>query len=241
MLSELRHIGYALAAVVCVSLWAYVEMHLPPSTQPTSSESRLVSVEREVQGVVQALDAFSIARNSVAPIYQQPAISVVREIPGTKGLTDAEIGLILSHLKPTTREVITASSKFVGPSPAPLPSAVPGLSAQEIQAIYEADRAATSSVLADPATHIATTVKVSQEEVQPTRVGSVVSSLGAGLDVSVVRTHHFEMNVGGIVRGVHISPIFQPAWLIPHTSVAVGPAFTFDRGLKAGLSASIHF
>lgn len=241
LLSEMRHIITMLAIIIVASAalftYGYVELHRPVQhTTPVSVVTP--DPAKEVQAIVEAGKALA-ASQGPAPIFAQPAVSVIHDV--VPGLTPGEIAQILQGLKPPTREAVSASSKLVGPSPAPKPTAVAGLTADELAAIEQADKSALTDVLADPKTHIATTVSVTQEEVQPTRVGSLFSVNGAGLDVALVRKGHFEINLGAIVRGTHLFPVIQPAWMLPGTSVSIGPSFSYDHRFIAGVAASVHF
>lgn len=239
LLKEVRSIIWAVAVVAAVGVWGFVELHRPVAhaTTPVASAT---NVAREVQAVVEASKSIAAASGS-APTFSQPAVAVIRDTPGLQGFTPAQIAQILAGLKPPTREVVAVSSKLVGPSPAPTPTAVPGLTADELRAVYQADKAAVSDVLADPQTHIATTVSVTREEVQPTRVGSLFTPNGSGLGFAVARRKHLEINLGAVIRGSHLSPALQAAWLIPHTSVAIGPSVTYDRRAIIGVAATVHF
>lgn len=238
LLNKLEHIVWGLVVLAVVGIWGYVELHRPVNHATPVAVANRTDPAREVQAIVEAGKALA-ASQGPAPIFAQPAVSVIRE--AVPGLSPGQIAQILRGLKPATREVISATSKLVGPSPAPKPSPVGALSADELAALEQADKAALTDVLADPKTHIATTVNVTREAVQPTRIGSMFTVNGSGLDLAVVRRGHFEINLGGIVRGAHISPVIQPAWIITGTEVSVGPSLTYDRHLLAGISATVHF
>lgn len=240
MIAKIHHLFYAVALTVVglatVWAWTYVATHPKPVVRVAKSPSRAASIEREVQAVILADRALSASRGS-APALSAPAVTVIRDIPGMAGFSAGEVAQILAGLKARTKTVVGAH--IVGPKPTSSPAAPPGWTDAQSKALFQADVAATESVLANPQTHIAVTV--SQQEVPPSRVGTIYTPDGSGLDVALFRRGHLEGNVGVIRRASHLSPILAPSWMIPHTSLAVGPYVSYDRRILYGISATVHF
>jgi hypothetical protein len=218
------------AAFCIVAFFVRDLFHKPSGALPPVAAT---PAEREIQAVIDAQKLLAASQGGV-PAYAAPAVAVLHDV--MPGFTGAQIASILGALKPKT--VTVANAKLVGPTPAPTPT--PGaFTAEQIATLYGADKSAVADVLADPQTHIAVTL--SQQEVPVSRVGSMFTSSGAGLGIAVLRHGHWEFNVGAVTRGSHLSPAINPAWMIPHTQLSVGPAFVFDKSLHVGFGATIHF
>ena len=82
---------------------------------------------------------------------------------------------------------------------------------------------------------------MSRKEIAPTRVGSIFTANGAGLGYAAVRKGHFELDLGAVLHGAHLSPIIAPSWLIPHTQLAIGVGIGYDRRVTIGAAATVHF
>jgi hypothetical protein len=217
--------------LVVVAFLVVPLFHHAPAANPSGS-----SLEREVQAVLKVDRSLAAARGG-APLSVQPAVAIIHDVPGLQGFSGAQIAQMLSALKPPTVEVIGAH--LTSPTPAPLPKAPIGWTDAQVKALFAADRSAVASVISDPQTHIAVTV--SRQEVAPTRIGSLFSPIGSGLSYAIVRKKQLELDVGAIQRAGHVSPAFGVGYLIPHTSLSLGPVVTFDNGTKVGASAIVHF
>ena len=226
-------------AVLIVGILAFAYLHHTPPTAPSNTPSKGIStarkIEREVQGVLNADRLLAASRGST-PLFSAPAVNVVRELPGMRGFSGAEIASILGALKPATIEVVRAHLSAL---PIPSPTPPPGWTPAQQAALFATDKAATAAVLADPTTKIAVTV--SRQEVAPTRVGSIFTANGAGLGYAAVRKGHFELELGAVLHGAHLSPVIAPSWLIPHTQLAIGLGIGYDRRVTIGAAATVHF
>lgn len=245
--AKIHHVVYAIALTIvglaATAAFVFVDLHRPPASAQmppvatSSTESRIDRIERELEAVTFAAPRSLAASDGSVPAYAVPAVTVVRDVPGLSGFSPAQVAQILAGLKAPS--VTKIGANLVGPKPKSAPTAPPGWTDAQIGAMSDADVAAIEKVLADPQTHIAVTV--TQEERAPTRVGSMFTPDGSGLAFAAARRGRFEIDLGAIVRGSHLSPALQPAYLIPHTSVAVGPFVGYDRQLLYGLAATVHF
>ena len=220
----------AVGLIVLVGWFLWLS-HQPLHDAKPATESS-ASIVREIAAVIQA-DRVLAASHGGVPLSAGPAVSVIRE--AFPGLSPGEVNAILGALKPTTREVIGATSKIIAPTPSPVPMSSPDAH------LYEIDKAALQDVLNDPNTHIATAVTVTREEVAPSRVGSAFAPNGSGLSYAAFRRGRFEVNLGLNQRNVHLSPSVGFDYLIPHTSLSIGPRVLYDRGAHYGIEAVVHF
>ncbi|NNM92295.1 MAG: hypothetical protein HKL92_03050 [Candidatus Eremiobacteraeota bacterium] len=227
-------------AVLIVGILAFVYLHHATApaggTLAATKPSTAAAIAREIQGAILA-DRLVAAARGTTPMLAAPAVNVVREIPGMRGFSGAEIAAILGALKPKTVEVIGAHLDV--PTPAPSPTAPPGWTSQQQSSLFATDVAATESVLSNPKTKIA--VSVTRAPVPPTRIGSIFTTNGAGLGYAAVRKGQFELDLGAALHGAHLSPIIAPSWLVPHTQLGLGVGLTYDHGLKVGVAATVHF
>ena len=214
--------------------FAYLHHHATPGTL-AAKPSTATAVASEVQAAILA-DRLVAAARGATPLLSAPAVNVVREIPGMRGFSGAEIAAILGALKPKTVEVIGA---HLSAHPMPSPTAPPGWTASQQAALFATDKAATAAVLADPTTKIA--VSVTRAPVPPTRIGSIFTPGGAGLGFAVVRRKQFELDLGAVLHGAHLSPVIAPSWLIPHTQLAIGVGVGYDHRVTIGAAATVHF
>jgi hypothetical protein len=230
--NTLRHALYVLGGVVALFL---VLQHFAPAPEPVHAPVAVFTpspVEHEAQAAIDALKAVAQAKSGVS-VLQQPAVAVIKDTGMVKGLSDAQIAQILSALKPKTVEKVAVGTKVVGPSPAPTPSDA------LMQQIYAADYSATSNALKD--TTIKTDVTISREEIPASRIGSFISASGSGLSFGIVRHKQYELDLAGVERGAHIAPAASVQYLIPHTSLGVGPSVVYDHGARWGIAATVHF
>lgn len=218
--------------IVGIMVFGYLH-HRPPSSALAASVS---ATQREVQGLIQAQKALAASQGST-PLFSAPAVGIVSRIPGLRGFTDAQIAQMLAALKPPTVQVIGARLQtHVHATPPPAPA---GWTQAQTTALVAADRSAVVSVLNDPKTQIRVSVK--RQEVAPTRIGSFFSPTGSGLGYALIRRGHLELDAGIVQRSAHLSPALSFAYLIPHTSLAIGPSVTYDQGAHVGLAAVVHF
>ena len=222
-------------AVLIVGILAFAYLHRQPIHSGTVA-TKTSSVASEVQAAILA-DRMLAAAHGSTPVLSAPAVNVVREIPGFRGFSGAEIAAMLGALKQKTVEVIGA--RLNAPTPAPSPTAPPGWTTQQQSSLFATDVAATESVLSNPKTKIA--VSVTRAPVPPTRIGSIFTTNGAGLGYAAIRRKHFELDLGAVVHGAHLSPVIAPSYLIPGTQLALGLGLTYDRGLHVGVAATVHF
>lgn len=232
----LRHYGTLLiAGTVTVVLGFAALQHFAPPPAPVHDPVAVFSpspVEHETQAVIDALKVVAQSKGQ-ASILEQPAVAVIRDTGMVKGLSDAEIAQILSALKPKTVEKVSVGTNVVGPSPAPTPSDA------IFQQVYAADYAATTKAL--QATTINTNVNISREEIAPSRVGSFISAGGAGLSFGIVRHKQYELDLAGVDVQGHIAPAASVQYILPHTSLSVGPSVIYNHGARYGISAVVHF
>ncbi len=222
-------------AVLIAGIFAFAYLHHHRKVPPSPPIAK-TSATSEIQAAILADRLLAASRGST-PALAAPAVTVVREIPGFQGFSGAEVAAMLGALKQKTVEVIGAHLQ--GPKPIASPSAPPGWTKAQQQALFSTDVAATESVLANPQTKIA--VSVTRQPVPPSRVGSIFTTDGAGLGYAAIRKKHFELDLGAVTHGSHLSPVLAPSWLIPHTQLALGLGLTYDRGLHVGVAATVHF
>jgi hypothetical protein len=228
--ATLRHALYVIGGIVALML---VLRHFAPPPAPIHAPVAVFTpspIEREAQALIN-VDALLAQR--AAPAALAPAITVLKDTGAVGGLTDAQIAQILGALKPKTVEKVAVATALKAPTPAPTPVD------PVMQQIYSADYAATTKALNE--TTIKTDVTISRQEVPPSRVGSFVSAGGSGLSLGLIRHGQYELDVAGVLRGAHIAPAASLQYLIPHTSLGLGPAVIYDHGAHPGIAATIHF
>lgn len=236
--ATIRHIVTVLAAVVFCTLALFAVLkHFAPPPGPVHAPVVVFSpspVEHETQALVDALQAMAQSKGGVS-VLEQPAVAVVRDTGVAKGLSDAQIAQILSALKAKTVEKVAVGSTLVGPSPKPTPSDA------FFQQVYSADYSATTHALQD--TKIKTDVTITREEIAPSRVGSIISSMGSGISYAVIRKHQYEFDLGLVepTTGNHLAGTAAIVYDLPHTQLGIGPSITYAHGLRYGISAVVHF
>lgn len=234
--ATIRHYGTLLvsAAVVIVLGFAILQHFAPPPSVvhgPVAVFSPS-PVEREAQATINALQSIAAAKSGVS-VVQQPAIAVIRDTGLVKGLSDSQVAEILAAFRAKTAEKVAVGTTVVGPSPAPTPTSA------AMQLIYDAAYAADTHALAD--TTIKTSVDITRQEIPPSRVGSFLSAGGSGLSFGIYRHKQYELDLAGVQEDSHISPALSIQYLIPHTSLSVGPSIIYNHGTKAGVAAVVHF
>ena len=228
----LIHGAYILGAIAALFL---ILQHFSPPPAPVHGPVVVFTpspVEHEAQAAIDALQAVAQAKTG-ASVLQQPAIAVIRDSGMVKGLSDAQIAQLLSALKAKTAEKVAVGSKLVGPSPAPTPSDA------FFQQVYSADYTATTHALQD--TKIKTDVSITRQEVPPSRVGSFISAGGSGISFGIYRHKQYELDLAGVSIGTHISPAVSVQYLLPHTSLGIGPSVIYEHGARIGVAATVHF
>ena len=233
LLDRLHHVIWAGTLIALGLIGAFVLLHRP--VQPVHAPSSLAS-HSEIQALVAAQNLFSAARGGT-PAYLQPAVTIIHDLPALRGFTGAQLAQIFAALRPATVEKIGA--RLTTSPPAPLPSAPAGWTKQQLLALDQVDQSALQAVLNNPKTKIAVTV--TRAPIPPTRIGSILSPIGSGLGYAAIRDHRFELNLGILARGAHLSPALSPAWLIPGTRVGIGPIVTYDHGVHVAIAATVHF
>ncbi len=233
LLDRLHHVIWAGALIALGLIGAFVLLHRPvqPVRAPASS-----AAHSEIQALVAAQNLLSAARGGT-PSYLQPAVTVIHDLPALRGFTGAQLAQIFAALRPATVEKIGA--RLTTSPPSPLPSAPAGWTKQQLLALDHVDQSALQAVLNNPKTKIAVTV--TRAPIPPTRIGSMLSPIGSGLGYAAIRDHRFELNLGILARGAHLSPALSPAWLIPGTRVGIGPIVTYDHGVHVAIAATVHF
>lgn len=217
--------------LLCVFFWP-IRHGVPVLPGTVSATPAASQTAKELNAAQKALQALA-AQTGPAPLYQQPAITVLREVaPGiTRGLTDAQIGQIITGLKKPTAPVYRVATVVVPPSPVPSP----GPTASPYDVAYAADVAALQN------TRIDTHVTIDQVEVPPSRVGTIIGSTGAGISYSVVRRGRFDLDLGVVTNASHLSPVLGVVYMIPHTSIGLGPILGYNQGVKYGAGLVIKF
>lgn len=224
------------AGATLVGFWALHRVAPPPA--PVHGPVAVFTpspIEREVQALIQADRALAASTASRGVALEQPAVAVIRETGLAHGLSSAQIGQILSALRPHTVEAVAVHSLLSAPSPAPTPTDA------FFRQVYAADYAATTHAL--QATVIRTDVHISREEVPPSRAGSIISARGSGLSFAVLRRKQYEFDLGLVqaAGASHLTPAAALVYDLPHTSLGIGPVLTYDHRLAVGVSAVIHF
>lgn len=234
--ATLRHYGTLLVGgAVALILGFAVLHHLAPPPAPVHGPVAVFSpapVEREAQAAIDALRALAQAQSGVS-VLQQPAIAVLRDTGAVKGLSNAQIAQLLAALTPKTVERVAVGTTVAGPSPAPTPADA------FFARVYSADYAATTRALKD--TTIKTDVRITRQEVAPSRIGSFISAAGSGIAFGIARHAQYELDLAGVERGTHIVPAASLQYMLPHTSLGVGPAVIYDKRFMWGIGAVIHF
>lgn len=222
------------AAATALGFWFLHRVAPPP--QPVHGPVAVFTpnpLEHTVQALVQVDQLLAAGTASRAPYLQQPAIAVIRSSGIAHGLSDAQIGQLLSALRPHTVEAIAVHSALSAPTPAPTPA-----NALMLQ-IYNADYAATTHALKD--TTIKTDVHITRQEVATSRVGSIIGSDGDGLSYGILRHRQYELDLGVVQTGGHLAPVAAIAYCLPHTSLCIGPSVVVNRGARVGVSALVKF
>ncbi len=222
------------AAATAIGFW-FLHRAAPPP-QPVHGPVSVFTpgpLEHTVQALIQADQLLAAGTASRAPYLQQPAIAVIRSAGIAHGLSDAEIGQLLSALRPHTVEAIAVHSALSAPTPTATPSSA------LFQQVYNADYAATTHALQD--TTIKTDVRITRQEVPTSRVGSIIGSGGDGLSYAIVRRKQYELDLGAVQIAGHLAPVAAVAYCLPHTSLCLGPSVTVDHGARIGVSALVKF
>ena len=238
LLDRLSHVIWALALVALGAMAAFVALHRAPVTPVAHSASTAPkrSIGAEIQALVDAQNMLAAAHGST-PSYLAPAVTIVHDLPALRGFTGAQLAQIFAALRPATVEKIGA--RLTTSPPSPLPSAPAGWTKQQLLALDQVDQSALQAVLNNPKTKIAVTV--TRAPIPPTRIGSMLSPIGSGLGYAAIRDRRFELNLGILARGAHLSPALSPAWILPGTRVGIGPIVTYDRGVHVAIAATVHF
>jgi len=228
-------IDRAIVVALLAAAFFFVMNRLAPAPVPVHAPVVVFSPsppEHEVQAVIDALKTVAESKSGVS-VLEQPAVSVIRDSGMVKGLTDAQIAQLLAALKPKAVEKVGVTSALVGPSPQPYT----GQYTQVYQAAYDAD----TKALRD--TTIKTNVTITRQEVQPSRIGSMIASGGTGISLAVMRRGQYEADLGLLQpnSGSHLVGAAALTYLIPHTSLSIGPSITYQHGVKYGISAIVHF
>lgn len=228
-------IRHAITVIAAVGLVMFGFRYFLPPSAPVHAPVAVFTpspIEREAEALLKA-DTLFAQRNSGVGATLQPAIAVIKDTGAVSGLTDAQIAKILSALKPSTVEKVAVGTVVKTPTPAPIPTD------SAMRQFYDVAYAADTHALAD--TTINTNVTISRQEVPPSRVGSFVSAGGSGLSLGLIRKGQYEFDVAGVIRGAHISPAVSAQYLVPHTSLGVGPYVLYDHGAHTGIAATIRF
>lgn len=228
-------LGAVLGSILAVILVLVFDKPPAPVSSPATPKSASAKVVATLSQVQTLIDADRLRTTVTVPLTAKPAVDIVSKV--LPGFTAGQISTILAASRAPTVTAVVATAKLVGPSPAPAPTST----ALDLATIVAADKTAVESVLADPATHIATTVTLSQQEVEPSRLGSAFGADGSGLMYAVLRRNLVDIDVGAVARGAHVSPAIGVSWRIPHTSLSIGPRILYDHGLKPGVQAIVQF
>jgi hypothetical protein len=246
-----RHVSWPLAAVLIVIALA-IAVLLWPAKHPVApvgiaaTPAPVPGYARTANDVQTALAAIAAMRGGT-PAYAQPAVSVVEKaLPGT-GLTGAQIAQLLGALRPPVQTVAHVQTTVQAPSPKPVytvPPEMANVSPLTSEGAYELSRRATVDALGD--TSITTHVDLTQEERAPSRIGSIVSSSGAGLSWAVVRRGHWDLDLAAVLApngSYGIKPVVGVIYRIPHTSLGIGPTIggNGNSGVRPGIGAVITF
>ncbi len=222
------------AAITAIGFWFLHRVAPPP--QPVRGPVAVFTpnpLEHTVQALIQADQLLAAGTASRAPYLQQPAIAVIRSAGIAHGLSDAQIGQLLSALRLHTVEAIAVHSALAAPTPAPTPTNA------LFRQVYAADYAATTHALKD--TTIKTDVHITRQEVPTSRVGSIIGSGGDGLSYAIVRRKQYELDLGAVQVAGHLAPVAALAYCLPGTSLCIGPSVTANHGAKIGVSALVKF
>ncbi|MHB1798048.1 MAG: hypothetical protein ACYCUI_07050 [Vulcanimicrobiaceae bacterium] len=222
------------AAATAIGFWFLHRVAPPP--QPVHGPVAVFTpnpLEHTVQALIQADQLLAAGTASRAPYLQQPAIAVIRSSGIAHGLSDAQIGQLLSALKPHTVEAIAVHSALSAPTPAPTPTNA--FFKQVFSAAYSADTHAMHDTV------LKTDVHITRQEVPLSRVGSVIGTNGDGLSYAFVRRKQFEFDLGAVQIAGHLAPMAAVAYCLPHTMLCPALSVTMNHGAKVGASALVKF
>jgi hypothetical protein len=236
-MSELLKIAHSLIWAAALIVVAYLVAPLFHHTQPAIPPPQATTAA-QVEGLVKAAQALANIHGQ-ASLLQQPAVTVIHDaLPATRGMSDAEIALILENLKPHYIPVASAKTTVVPPSPAPIPTPAIGYTKGQAAFLYQTSYSADVAALKN--TTIATSVTLDQKVAPLGRLSSVIVGNGdAGLGFDVLRRGQLNATLSAVENKSKIHPVIGLDYCLKGTSVCAGPAYEIGRGAAVGIN--VHF